>query len=133
LSLYIYGPDNQRIITSAALITKLTWFHVVVISGTNSFSVYVNGTLVASSNGTKSTSFQASNQQRLTLTIGNPEPRANSGDLYSSICNTGKNRARSNQSVTGVDNLRFYSRELKVKEIQALAKDEIMPTRFFFQ
>ncbi len=105
----------------------------MVISGTNSFSLYVNGTLVASSASTKTTSFQASNQQRLTLTIGNPEPDANNGDIHSSMCNTGKIRTQSNQNVISVDDLRFYSRELKVKEIQALANDDILPTRYFFQ
>ncbi len=133
MSLYIYELHKQNIITSVALIAYSTWFHVAVISGTNSFSLCVNGIPVGSSASTKTTSFQESNQQRLTLTVGNPEPGANSGNIHSLMCNTGKTRTQSNRSVIGVDDLRFYSRELKVKEVQALADDELMPTRYFFQ
>jgi hypothetical protein len=119
--------------TSTVSIAYSTWFHVVLMSGTNSFSLYINGILVASSSGTPTAVFQTTNQQRLTLTVGNPDRRPKSGDFYSSMCNTDKTPTQSNQSVIGVDDLRFFSRELKLREIQALANDEVLPTGYFFK
>ncbi len=46
--------------------------------------------------------------------------------------NIGKTVTRSKQIVIAVDDLRFYSRELEMKEIQALNNDDQIPTRFFF-
>jgi hypothetical protein len=48
------------------------------------------------------------------------------------MCNIGKTVTPSKQGVIGVDDLRFYSRELKMKEIQALNNDDHHPTTFFF-
>lgn len=78
------------------------------------------------------TYFDSNYASRLTLTIGNPELWTNSGDLYLSICNPGETRAQSYKTTIGVDDLRFYSRELKLKEIQALTNDDYLPTKYFF-
>jgi hypothetical protein len=120
-------------IPSTVLTAYSTWFHVVVMSGTDSFSLYVNGTLVASSTDAHSNTLKVNNQQRLTLTIGNPEHKLNNGTLYSLMCHFGQNTTRSDESMIRVDDLRFYSRQLKVKEIQALNNNDHLPTRFFFE
>lgn len=132
LSIYIYGHDNQTIITSSESISYSNWFHVAVISSRNSFSLYVNGILVASFIDTNGNATQTNSQQRLTLTIGNPETRSNQHNLNSSLCITDENRSQISQIVIGVDNLQFYSRELKVKEIQAMINDDFSPTKYFF-
>ena len=130
LLLHVFGSQGQNIITSNMLISQSTWYHIAVISGTNSFDLYVNGTLAASS--TSLNTFKISNDQRLTLTIGNPVNRSIDDDSYSLMCHFDKMQIPSNRSVIGVDNLRFYSRQLKVREIQALTDDDYSPSSYFF-
>jgi hypothetical protein len=67
-------------------------------------------------------------RDRLTLTIGNPARDVNNNTLHFSMCNIGTSGTR-----LGINDLRFYSRELKVKEIEALNDDDHNPTRFFFE
>jgi thymidine kinase len=76
--------------------------------------------------------FKISNQQRLTLTIGNSARGSIDGNLYSLMRNISETQIQSNRSVIGVDNLQFYSRQLKVLEIQALINDDYSPKRYFF-
>jgi len=66
------------------------------------------------------------------MTIGNPELSTASGNLYQSMCNVEDITEQSYQTKIALDNLRFYSRQLKLKEIQALVNDDSYPTRFFF-
>ena len=104
----------------------------MVVTGKDNLSLYVNGTLVASSTTIKTSFYQTNKDQRFTLTIGNPKVRKNNDNLHLSMCDTNQIRPKSNNTVIGVDDLRFYSRELKVKEIQALANDDYFPTKYFF-
>lgn len=104
----------------------------MVVTGKDSLSLYVNGTLVASSTTIKTSYYQTYSGQRFTLTIGNPKLKKNNGNSHLSMCDTSQIREESNNTVIGVDDLRFYSRELKVKEIQALANDDHFPTKHFF-
>ena len=129
LSLYINGPTGYHIITSNELLLQSTWFHVVVLSGNSGFDLYVNGDLVASSD---LTSIRLDNQQRLTLTIGNPKRTSIDENLYASMCLFDGDLVESNGSIIEVDNLRFYSRTLKLKEIEAIANDDLQSSRFFF-
>ena len=131
MSLSSYKNANQKPLTSTIKIPYSTWFHVVVVSGYETLNLYVNGTLVASSI-IKDTFIRSYSNPRFILTVGNPELGTNSGDLYLSFCNTGETRTQSYKTVIGVDDLRFYSRELKLKEIQALANDDDLPTKYFF-
>ena len=124
--------ETANVIRSSVSIDESLWHHIVVMYSTDSFHLYINGSLVASSLDMNMTIFKLNSQQRLTLTIGNPERPMNDGDLYSSMCNTNLTQLKSNQSVIGVDNLRFYSRQLKEKEIDALAREAFNPTSYFF-
>ena len=132
LSLYIYGSAEYRIITSSQQLLQSTWYHVAVVSRINGTELYVNGTLVASLVNSNPNTVQLNNQQRLTLTIGNPDRASMDNKLYTSICHFVETSKVSRSGVIDVDNLRFYSRALKMGEIQALAVDDLMPTRFFF-
>lgn len=132
LSLYIYGSAEYRIITSSQQLLQSTWYHVAVVSGVNSTELYVNGTLVASLLNSNLSTIQLNSQQRLTLTIGNPDRASMDNKLYASMCHFAGTSIESNLGAINVDNLRFYSRSLKIREIQALAVDDLMPTRFFY-
>jgi hypothetical protein len=132
LSLYMYGSDGQHVIKSSVLISQSTWYHVAVISDTNSLNLYVNGNLTASSSGLNMNTFKTSNKQRLTLTIGYPVPGSTSDSLYSSMCHIDETQAPLNRSAIGIDDLLFYSRQLKLGEIQALSNDQSNPTQYFY-
>lgn len=132
LSLYIYGSVGNRIITSTELLSQSTWNHVAVILQTNGFTLYINGTPVASSVNLNLATIPLNNQQRLTLTIGNPTHDSVDDNLYTYMCHIDGTQIQTNENVIDIDNLRFYSRPLKVKEIQALTNDESNPTQYFF-
>jgi hypothetical protein len=132
LSLYIYGSVGNRIITSTELLSQSTWNHVAVILQTNGFTLYINGTPVASSVNLNLATIPLNNQQRLTITIGNPARDSIDDNLYTYMCHIDETQIQTNENVIDIDNLRFYSRPLKVKEIQALTNDESNPTQYFF-
>ena len=132
LSLYIYGSAEYRIIVSSQQLLQSTWYHVAVVSRVNSTELYVNGTLVASLVNSNLTTIQLSSQQRLTLTIGNPDRASVDDKLYTSMCHFVETSKEFHSGAIDVDNLRFYSRALKIREIQALAVDDLVPTRFFY-
>ncbi|CAF1187981.1 unnamed protein product [Adineta steineri] len=133
VSVYIYGSGTSKMIISSTLITFSTWFHVAFVSKKNSSSLFVNGKLVASLIGENTINFGTINQQRLTLTVGNPRRQSKNDAFYSSMCIIEQPEILSNQSVIGIDELRFYSRELKTKEIETLSTDGYVPSRFFFE
>ncbi len=132
LSLYIYGSVGNRIITSTELLSQSNWNHVAVILHTNGFTLYINGTPVASSVNLNLATIPLNNQQWLTLTIGNPTGDSIDDNLYTYMCHIDDTQIQTNENVIDIDNLRFYSRPLKVKEIQALTNDESNPTQYFF-
>jgi hypothetical protein len=129
LSVYTYGSNGQQVITSSVPILPSTWYHVAIVSETNSFNLYVDGILTASSHVI---TFKINNLQRLTLTIGSPIRKSIDDKLYSSMCHIDEFQIQSNRSEIGIDNLRFYSRQLKIREIQALSKDEYVVSKYFF-
>ncbi|UJR18115.1 hypothetical protein I4U23_005015 [Adineta vaga] len=126
LSMYIYELNETIILKSNISIDYSTWFHFVFISGMNNFSLYINGNLVNLLNRTNL--FKINNQQRFTLTIGNPQHQLSNNYL----CYFNQTFITSQQTVIGIDDLRFYSRQLKYQEIQALYKNDLDPTKFFF-
>ena len=133
--LFVYQRGVEKIVlTATQKIVYSSWFHFVVISRADTLDLYLNGTLVASSH-VQTTSFQPYYRPeiRLTMTIGNPELSTSSGNLYQSMCNVEDITEQSYQTKIALDNLRFYSRQLKFKEIQALVNDDSRPTRFFFE
>ncbi|CAF3788426.1 unnamed protein product [Adineta steineri] len=133
VSVYIYGSGTSKMIISSTLITFSTWFHVAFVSKKNSSSLFVNGKLVALLIDENTINFETINQQRLTLTVGNPRRQSKNDAFYSSMCSIEQPEILSNQSVIGIDELRFYSRELKMKEIETLSTDGYVPSRFFFE
>ncbi|CAF4269449.1 unnamed protein product [Adineta steineri] len=130
LSLYVYGSEGQSMVQSNVSISQSFWYHIAVVSETNTSSLYVNGTLAGSS--TTINTFEIDNEQRLTLTIGNPVPESINDNSYSLMCHNSETQAISNQSMISIDDLRFYARQLKVREIQAIINNEIDPSSYFF-
>ncbi|CAF4047399.1 unnamed protein product [Adineta steineri] len=130
LLLYVYGSEGQSMVQSNISISQSFWYHIAVVSETNTSNLYVNGTLAGSS--TTINTFEINNEQRLTLTIGNPVPESINDNSYSLMCHNGETQAISNQSMVSIDDLRFYARQLKVREIQAIINNEIDPSSYFF-
>ena len=131
MSLYVNGPTGYYIVSSSKVLSQSSWFHVVVLAGSNGFELYINGSLVGSSGNLNVTNIQVNNQQRLTLTIGNPRHASIRDNVYGLMCLFDGDGIESNGSMVEVDSLRFYSRTLKLKEIQAMVKDDYHPSRFF--
>lgn len=102
-----------------------------MVLDTNGFTLFINGNPVASSSGSNLAIIQVNNQQRLTLTIGNPVRSSINNNLYTFMCHDGT-QTGTNQNVIDIDNLQFYSRPLKVQEIQALANDNYASAQYFF-
>lgn len=75
---------------------------------------------------------QLNNQPRLTLTIGNPVRSSVDDEFYRSMCHVNATTRQSEESVIDVDDLHFYSRYLKIREIQAHAVDNVDPAEFFY-
>ncbi|CAF1067597.1 unnamed protein product [Adineta steineri] len=130
LSMYTYGPQGQNLIKSNVMMQQSTWYHIAVISTTNNFDLNLNAVLVGSLN--TSNTFQINNEQRLSLTIGNPSNESIQNQSYSLMCHLNQKQIFSRGSSIAIDELRFYARQLKPKEIQALTDDVYSPSNWFY-
>ncbi|CAF1372738.1 unnamed protein product [Adineta ricciae] len=122
ISMHMYESGKAIIFISNTSVEYSTWFHFVFISEMNNWSFYINGNLAGSS---IQKDFHYDNQQRFILRIGNSQRQFSS--KYSCPFDE-----VTKSMVIGIDDLRFYSRQLKSQEIQALYKNDPDPTKLYF-
>jgi hypothetical protein len=105
------GSDSYAVKSSSPILSLFTWIHVgITYSFTNGLRLFVNGIMV---NVTSPGYAYSASGDRNRITIGTC--------VYPANCRVGFTKIVPSQFLGKIDEMRVYSRELSIGEMNALA------------